>query len=683
MINKVESLKLRVKSLQKSALHIVCFILKVVLFTLLTFNFSLFTRTAFAEEPPTIITSDTLEHEKKISTYTAKGSVKVTQDKTTMEAKEMIYDEDSSYLFAEGDVRYETPDITLKAEKAVYNLNTKKGTFFNAEIFSKKEKFHVSGAEIEKTGEKEYFLTEATITTCDSPSPAWCIKGKNAEITVGDRLKSRNTTFNVLGVPILYTPYLWAPVLNERKTGLLTPVFGYSKTKGFSYRQPFFWAISGNKDATVIIDWYAKRGLGEGLEYRYVEPGNVEGTHWAYHIHDTKTGKDFYELRSSHEKRADSISGYMNLNLLNRKEFYREYGLHRTERIKRFTESTGELSMPTDNSRFYLMSQYFMDLKDGSHDSEIVQRLPEFGYVINPYSVGPVIFSLTSSASNFWREKGVFGQRLDIHPKFSHAFGDKLVISQSLGLRKTAYLLHQNENEGFREHVQRDMFDYNVTASSRLMRDYSSFTHAVEPSLGYTYVPWIKKEKTNLPLFDSTELYSKQSTVQLSILNRLFDKQGEFFTLSLSESYNSFGGDRPFSPLTIAASIGRPISLRGDISYNSYSGRIESINSDMSAGIKNLSFSLGERYNKVNDTMSYNAGITYTYSKNLSTDATVWYDAKGEGLRDAMFNIKYQKQCWGVTLLIDIKPGDAVTKRPSDYSIIITFDLLGLGSLKV
>ncbi len=127
--------------------------------------------------------------------------------------------------------------------------------------------------------------------------------------------------------------------------------------------------------------------------------------------------------------------------------------------------------------------------------------------------------------------------------------------------------------------------------------------------------------------------------------------------------------------MTIAASIGRPISLRGDISYNSYSGRIESINSDMSANIKNLSFSLGERYNKVNDTMSYNAGINYTYSKNLSTEATVWYDAKGEGLRDAMFNIKYQKQCWGVTLMIDIKPGDAVTKRPSDYSIIITFDL--------
>ena len=648
------------------------------------FHFSLFTRAAFAEEPPTIITSDTLEHEKKISTYTAKGSVKVTQDKTKMEAKEMIYDENSSYLFAEGDVRYETPDITLKAEKAVYNLNTKKGIFFNAEIFSKKEKFHVSGAEIEKTGEKEYFLTEATMTTCDSPSPAWCFKGKNAEIIVGDRLKSRNTTFNVLGVPILYTPYLWAPALNERKTGLLTPVFGYSKTKGFSYRQPFFWAISGNKDATVILDWYTKRGFGEGLEYRYVEPGNVEGTHWGYHIFDTKLGKNIYELRSSHEKRTDSISGYINLNLLSRKDFYREYSLHRTERTKRFTESTGELSMPTDKSRFYLMSQYFMDLKDGSHNSEIAQRLPEFGYVINPYSVGPVIFSLTSSASNFWREKGVFGQRLDIYPKFSHSFGDKVIISQNLGLRKTAYLLHQNENEGFRDHVQRDTFDYNVTASSRLMRDYSSFTHAVEPSLGYTYVPWIKKEKTNLPVFDSTELYSKQSTISLSLLNRLFDKHGEFFTLSLSESYNSFGGDRPFSPLTIAVSIGRPISLRGDISYNSYSGQIESINSDMSAGIiKNVSFSLGERYNTVNKTMSYNAGIIYTYSKNLSTDAAVWYDAKGEGLRDATLKMKYQKQCWGVTLIINIKPGDAATKRPSDYSIVITFDLLGLGSLKV
>lgn len=630
----------------------------------------------FAEEPPTIITSDYLEYEKETSTYTAKGSVKVQQDNATIEAAEMRYDEKTSDIFAEGDVRYDNPDISLKSEKATYNLDAKKGKFYNAEMFSKRDNFHISGAEIEKRGGKEYFLTKASLTTCDTTSPAWCFVGENVDVIIGDRLRAKDVTFNIRGLPVLYTPYLWAPVITERKTGFLTPVIGYSKTKGFSYRQPFFWAIDENKDATFILDWYGKRGFGEGLEYRYVDVGNVEGTHWLYHIHDSKSGKDFYELRSTHgERGGDGLSAYMNLNLLNEKDFYREYNTQRYERTKRFLESTGELSLPLDNSRLYLMSRYLIDLKDGSHTSAVVQRLPEVGYVINPTNIGPVIFSLTSSASNFWREEGIFGQRIDIYPKFSHSFGDEIMIFQNIGLRKTAYFLHRNEAGGFSGSVQRDMFDYNIAASSRIIRDYTNFTHAIEPSLGYTFSPWIKRDKTNLPLFDSTELYSRMSTIQFSILNRIFDKQGEFFTLSLSESYNSYGGDMPFSPLSIAASIGKPIQLRGDTSYNIYSNRIENINSDMSINLDKITFSLGERYDIINDTMFYDLGINYAYSKNLSTEAMLWYDAKGGGLRDATLRMKYQKQCWGMTMVFNKKPGD--------YSIFITFDLLGLGSLKV
>ena len=81
----------------------------------------------------------------------------------------------------------------------------------------------------------------------------------------------------------------------------------------------------------------------------------MEGTHWIYHFHDKKAELDFYELKSSHAKRSkDSLSGYWNLNLLNEKgkSFYREYSIHRDERINRFLESTGELTLPSDNHAF-------------------------------------------------------------------------------------------------------------------------------------------------------------------------------------------------------------------------------------------------------------------------------------------------------------------------------------------
>lgn len=238
-----QSLKLKVQSSKIFSLHTTRYTLHALLFSLFTIHYLLFAVCCFAKEPPTIITSDYLEYEKETSTYTAKGSVKVQQDNATIEAAEMRYDEKTSDIFAEGDVRYDNPDISLKSEKATYNLDAKKGKFYNAEMFSKHNNFHISGAEIEKRGEKEYFLTRALLTTCDTPSPAWCFVGENVNVIIGDRLRAKDVTFNIRGLPVLYTPYLWAAVITERKTGFLTPVIGYSKTKGFSYRQPFFWAI--------------------------------------------------------------------------------------------------------------------------------------------------------------------------------------------------------------------------------------------------------------------------------------------------------------------------------------------------------------------------------------------------------------------------------------------------------
>jgi LPS-assembly protein len=615
--------------------------------------------------------------------YTARGSVLVEQGETIMMADEMKYDEKTSNVFPEGNVIYDTPDIILRAEKAEFNLNTKKGTFYNAEILSKKEKFRISGREMEKRGEKEYFIKKAAITTCENPSPEWCIKGRTADVIIGDRFKARDATFHVKDFPFLYTPYLWAPALTERKTGLLTPVIGYSQSKGFYYGQPFFWAIDEDKDATFIVDWHTKAGLGEGAEYRYVAPGDVEGKHWIYHFHDKKAGSDFYELKSTHTKRSkDGFSGYWNVNLLNEKNFYREFSMHRDERVNRFLESTAELTLPSDNSRFYLMSQYIIDLKDGSHNSAVVQRLPEFGYVVNPSSAaGPLVFSMTSAASNFARDRGVSGQRIDIYPKLSHSFGDKVIIFQNLGLRETMYSLQDNAAEGFRSSVHRDMFDYNITASSRLIKKYSEdFTHGIEPSLGYTFVPWIKKDNTNVPLFDSTELYTRQSSIGLSLTNRLLDKKGEFLTASVSQSYNTYERDVPLSPLSVSASVPRPFPVTADATYNHYAGHIETLNSSVSIPIKKFSFSFGERFNQPNKIMFYDIGVSYAHSKSLSAEVKVWYDAKGAGMRDSSFTMKYQQQCWGMKMLIDRKPQDKVNNKPSEFKVLVTFDLLGLGS---
>jgi LPS-assembly protein len=658
------------------------FALCALLFAL---GFCFWTAPSSAEEGTTI-NSETLDYDGETSTYTAKGHVKVQKGLATVEADEMIYNDKTSQLIAEGNVVYADPDVSIKAKKADLNLENKTGTLYEAEVVSKKDNFHVSGLEIEKTGEKEYTLKKASFTTCDAPVPAWCFKGSEVDLIVGDRLKAKNVTFDIKGQPVFFSPYVSAGLGNERKTGFLIPALGYVKGKGVHYEQPFFWAISDNRDATLVLDVFSKRGVGEGIEYRFLEPDGSRGNLWTYHLRDNELGRDFWDVRGFYDRDRDArITGYLNINYINTSEFYREYDpflMSRGQRFMdaasyltvstgRFFESTGEAVMRFDNSRLFFTSQYLVDLQEGVQQSTITQRLPEMGYFINPQRVGPVIFSFSSVLSNFWRESGASGQRLDLYPRFSYSSGSDFIISQSLGLRETAYFLADGGDFGSSPH--RESFDYSVTAQTRLLKRYASFIHIVEPSLGYTFIP---NAESNLPLFDSTELYTKTSRIELGLLNRFLDSHGEFLTVRITQPFDSYGGDRPFLPLTLQAAIHRPVAFRGEVSYDVNTGRVETANSDISFTLPSkMILSLGERYNRTGDIHFYSVGANYAFSKTISAETNFWYDAKSGGFKDVIAKVKYQKQCWGVNMIY--------TKREHDYSISVLFDLLGLGTIKL
>jgi LPS-assembly protein len=638
-------------------------------------------------EDVTTIQSESLEYAKETSTYTAKGQVKIKKGLVTIESDEITYNEETDVAVSEGSMIYEDQHLRIKAKKAELNLESKTGMLYDAEVFSKKDNYHIRGTEIEKIADDEYLMNEASFTTCDAPVPAWCFKGRDIHILVGDTLKAKSVLFTIKDTPVFYSPYLSAPLDNERKTGLLIPALGYIKSKGMHYEQPFFWAISENRDATFVLDVYTKRGIGEGLEYRFLETNGAKGNFWIYHLRDTTLAKDFLDLRGLFENREDEnkVNSFLYLKYINDRDYYQEYNPYIVSKMQglvdpaaylnhtteRFFESNGEVSQRFGNSRVYLRAQYLIDLKSGVDESTIPQRLPEIGYSMNPRMVGPFLFSLHSSISNFWREGGVSGQRLDIYPRISHSFGNDVTITQTLGLRETAYSL--SRTEGTDKSPHREALDYTISSSTRLIKNYGSFMHVVEPSLGYGYIPPLTSD---LPLFDSTELYSKTSKVMLSVLNRFMDSNGEFLTMRITEAYDSYKSDHHLMPLTLETAFHRPVMFRGEVSYDMNTGRFESINTDIGLGLPNkFLFTLGERYNRTEDILFYGVGMGYTFSRKLSAEGNFWYDAKGSGLGDVVTKLKYQEQCWNVTLVM--------TKRQKDYGISVLFNLLGLGTVKL
>lgn len=622
-----------------------------------------FTGHSFAGGQKTSISSETLEYREEESLYIAKGTVKIEQDNVILEADEIVYNESTGDAAATGSVRYSDPDVVITAQRIEMNLVSKTGRLTDGEVLFRKDNYRVYAREIEKKGDGYYVSPAASFTTCEGLLPSWCFQGKQVSLMTGEELKAKDVSFRIKNLPVFYTPYFRAPVIAERKTGFLLPDIGYSTAKGVYFRMPFYWALSESSDATLVLDGYTKKGFGEGLEYRYVAPGHVKGSWSAYHIKDTELNRDYFELKGTHLQRSpDALGGFLSVNYLNERDFYREFHSDIVIRSNRFLESTGEISLPFAHSRAYVLSQYWIDLREDSPSP--AQRLPEAGYILNPVRFSQFWFSVASSASNFWRDDGIFGQRLDIYPRIFHTLGKDIVLTQTLGFRETAYWLHREAPDNT---PHRESLEYSIAGNTRLMKKYGSLLHIVEPSLGYTL---ILNSENNLPVFDSAELFGKTSTLELVILNRLRDRNGEFMTARISQGFDSKRGDRPFLPLRVEVGIRKPLALRFEARYDVQAGDLQAINSDMSFTLSDATFYAGQRYSEPEDISFYRTGLGFRPVRPVYLEGNVWYDAKEEKIQDIGVSLHYSHQCWGFRLMM--------RKVPGDFDISFRFELSGL-----
>jgi LPS-assembly protein len=531
------------------------------------------------------------------------------------------------------------------------------------EYFGKEKKYVAAGSvslersgAILRTGEVVYYEDTSETVIPGSftyQDPKTSIKADSAEMNLDK------------DIPVFYTPYLWASLIKERQTGFLMPLVSNSSTRGLSLSVPFYWNIAENRDATVVLDAFSKRGLGTGLEYRFIEPGGSSGKFWGYHIKDTELKKDFWEVRGPYENRGpDGAGGYVDVNYINEKDFYQVYSSRWDVQILRYLESVGEFNLPLDNSRFYLLAQYRQDLQNDS--SPVPQRLPEAGYILNYTPLGDFLSTASFSASNFWSERGESAGRVDIYPKLLHSVGRDIVLTQSVGLRETAYSFYGGPDSG--KSVQRTAFEYDFTGHTRLYKKYASFVHIIEPSVRYHF---IYSSDNDLPVFDSAELYGKTSNIELSVLNRAIAGGKELFAVRLTQPLDTYRG-RLFQPLRLEANVATPFPLKLETTYDVNAGQIETVTSDLSFRVFNAGVALGERYSRQEDILTYTASFDADLHRAVHLGGQMWYDAKGGGLRNLTLNLNYKMQCWGIRL-------EAV-KTQGDFTMKVMFDLKGLSA---
>ncbi len=690
------------------------------------------------EDTPWQITADSFDYRDEEKRIVAKGDVTIFKEEYSLFAQEAIYDKEQGIVEVTGNVRFEAGGDILSGEKGILRLNDRTGRIYNGSLFLKQNHYYIETDILEKIGENTYYMRNSRLTTCDGDTPAWSITCSEIKVTIEGYGTAKHAAFRVHQTPIFYVPYMIFPAKTKRQTGLLPPRLGYSDRNGMDTEIPFFWAISDQTDTTFYERFMVNRGLMQGFEFRYVAPEDSKGI-VLFDILSDERDKDMNDLKDlefsplprSNETRywfrgktnqqlpSDSMLR-LDLDIVSDQDFLREFykSPHRfrsrpdidyafgrpTEDIRSpFRRSA--LRFDYDRSEYSIQAQtsYYQKPEDTPND-ETPQPLGGLGYTVLPLPLPkvPLFFSLDTEYDYVWRDFGQRGHRSSLTPTLSSPIGFGPYLEFEPSFRYTT-LLQRFDNDSLVDHQSKDASDTRVRLATVLEKVFpierktvKKVKHKIIPSLTYQYRVPTGDEKTQ-PWFEPIDVEGKINRITFSLENILDTRKennkgdiiyAQWGMFGLSQGYDieearrddSSGIEkRPLEPLkgTLNLKPFSALNIAADANWDHYKEDVTF--TDLSFDLS-LSRSEGRKdtytvdYIYDNDANKYlNYGFQVNLLYGFSIGASLKRDLAWNETIDQGYWAEYTSQCWAVRLTVE--------KDENDTSVMITFNLLGLGDI--
>ncbi|HEX14087.1 MAG: hypothetical protein C0173_07170 [Desulfurella sp.] len=505
-------------------------------FLVLTGILMLFNIALAAKDEPTFIKADHITYDEALTTYIAKGNCEIKKDNHVLKADEAIYNKTNGIVQLYGNVQiYDNEGDWVKGPKAVINIDTFKGFADNAVCFVAKNHLYIKAKRIIMDDKNHYYASDTTITGCDCPeclsfdtkyAPEWSIHAKNTYIVKNNYVFSYPLWFNIGKVPVFVFPAIEEPLV--RKSGFLFPSFGYSKTNGFKYYQPYYWAINKSQDATFTSQYDGKIGYGLNTQYRYYWTDNIKGqwdielfkdtTPPAGDIKRTRLNLDITQ-NADFKKYGDLKADIHYLSNKNNLRVINDDNMQLTS--NRYT--TSKLMYSLQNGPYFLgVNNYFYQDLVAPNNSQTLQKLPEvFMGATNLDIYKKLSLDISSLYSYNYRQDGLRGNVLDISPSFSYPF--KIGFVNFLPTAGIHYLF-SNYSNGLTGSQSSVVPKLSLTARTSFFKIYdlssgNRYKHIIAPEVSYTFVPKVKQE---FPDFVNT--YPQKSALNLTLENTIIKR---------------------------------------------------------------------------------------------------------------------------------------------------------------
>jgi LPS-assembly protein len=688
---------------------------------------------------PAVIDADQLTFDDALGLVIATGNVELSQGGRLLVADTVTYNQKTNVATASGNVRLVEPNGDIVFAEYVELTDDLARGFVDRVRVLMVDNSRLAGASAERTdGGRFMRVNRVVYSPCNlcpedpSRAPVWQIRSAR---TTHDReakdIVHRDAQLEILGVPILYTPFLSHPDPTvERRSGFLPPVVGSGSTLGSIARSYYYFDIAPEMDATVETTWSERDGLLLGGEVRRrFESGDVQ-------FSGSVVRTERKEIENGREITKNSAPRFhlFGRGIYNIDEVWRTgFDLQRTSDssyLRRYDYSyedmlTSRLFVEGFWGRSYavLNTYSFQDLRTGNAEEE-PSIVPEtyVSWLGQPDSVLGGRASFEGGLVSLSRRNGSDYRRMSVVPGWERTwYGASGIVTTLSGLARGDFFYTDQRNDLLRVGAQgRDQEAARLLPVGQLSLRYplvgqfGTVQSLVEPMVSFTAAPKIgdirssnEDSRTNeitdrnlfrYNRFTGVDRVETGQRVTYGLQTGLFGEGGGYTGLFLGQSY-SFQENGEFGPANeqrsdyvgrLTVRPGSNVSLEYAASVDSESMAIRRQEVFGSAGVS--AFTLNAQYiyrtdpsanvgnERRDEFLGIGASSQLTDNWSIALARSFDFSTNGQGVLSTTGVLSYSDEC----ILVQFVAIDSNVQRAdlnAGSSFFIRFVFRGLGEI--
>ncbi len=628
---------------------------------------------------------------------TLRGDIVVLYGEYILTAKKAKYDRNKGILeLFDNVVVTSEHKYKILGNYAKLDIRNKKRTFKPFYMLDKPTQVWMSANE--GCDDKQYIdISKGVVSGCDPLDPLWQIEFSSSDYNKETKwLNLYNSVLYIYDIPVFYTPYFGYSLDTTRRTGLLTPAFGYSAAEGIYFEQPFYIAEQNWWDLEFKPQIRSKRGSGMYGKFRFVDSKYSNGylnfgyfkekenyfeennlahqTHYGvgFHYDNANLAKSIFDV----DTEAQTVL-YIDATYMNDVD-YINMATNNPARYSTASQtiSRANLFYNSDQNYFGSYIKYYVDLNKESN-AETIQQLPSLQYhrYLDTLLQDHLLYNFDARTTYYYREKGTTATQTNIFlpVKLRTSLFDEYL---NLSLDSFVYGQHsafQNQKSSS-ELLENGYYLHNYnqfSLSTQLTKPYSKYIHTVALSASYVKKGAEKssgfyEENKDIDCSDSAnsekctfyKLNNAQEAVTLNFSQYIFNSTGKqvlYHRLSdiindPSDNNSSFGDlENEFD-----YAITDHISFYNNFFYNFKNHLFTKQFNKIKFDDYGLRISLAHFYQKSIATKkkdSYlTSSISYRYNEHYTYFASYDYDLELDVKKRAEFGFLYDKRCWSFGL---------------------------------